>query len=404
MELGYDALAAGGVVGVDFIAQELTEGGSIGVVVSPEGLGQSEKSPGIEPLGEHVSGSVADKDPVRNLIDDVLQAGQARSPAIFNAGAVPEDKVSEAEFLLHVVSQLHEKGPRILFQETRAELSGKFGHAALGRLKQDRHQGIIFTDPADEVDSRVELFRAVRITLVHHHADIRDDSEQVLLVLFEVVQGFLIAGCKQDFRARTLSVALLLLVQALLHELPALGQHKFVQLRKIGGIIADRVLHQEYDLDTDFKDIVHGIGGVLDQLHDGEDEVRIAVPAEDEVDASAVHLEDPLTHGLGIMYQQDERYGNGFLLELCGKTEYLLVIVVVHAHDHVNFIGRPAVRLEICPGFRRGSLPDKCRRGTQVQFPVFLDYLSFDPSVLLEGESIVVAADHQNLPDSGFHQ
>ena len=72
----------------------------------------------------------------------------------------------------------------------------------------------------------------------------------------------------------------MLLIEGVFQELGTLFQDNLVQFRKIGGIIAYGILHEQYGLHSDFQDVVIGIRKILEQLDDGHYEFRIAVPAE----------------------------------------------------------------------------------------------------------------------------
>ena len=64
------------MIPVDLVQQELTEQLRVGVMLSLECLRQIEQATGIQPLGEHVPGSVADEHLVRNLADNILKISQ----------------------------------------------------------------------------------------------------------------------------------------------------------------------------------------------------------------------------------------------------------------------------------------------------------------------------------------
>ena len=68
------------------------------VVYLPEFLCQGEETSREEPFGEHVAGGIADQNPVRYMLDYLLQLLEIRSPAVFNPFLVLEHEVSEAEF------------------------------------------------------------------------------------------------------------------------------------------------------------------------------------------------------------------------------------------------------------------------------------------------------------------
>ena len=77
----------------------------------------------------------------------------------------------------------------------------------------------------------------------------------------------------------------MLLVECVFQEFCTLLEHKLIQLRQIGRIVSDGVFHEENRLHTYFQDVVIGIGEVLEQLDDGDNEFRVAVPAENIIHA-----------------------------------------------------------------------------------------------------------------------
>ena len=62
----------------------------------------------------------------------------------------------------------------------------------------------------------------------------------------------------------------LFLVQRFFQKFGALLEHKPVQLRQIGGIVPDRILHQEYSLDSYAQDVIIRVGLVLEKLDNGD--------------------------------------------------------------------------------------------------------------------------------------
>ena len=74
---------------------------------------QCEKASCKEPLGKHVPGGVADKYVVRDMTNHVLALLMIGCTSVFCSTLVPENEVSESEFLFDIVGQLEEKCPRV---------------------------------------------------------------------------------------------------------------------------------------------------------------------------------------------------------------------------------------------------------------------------------------------------
>ena len=96
------------------------------------------------------------------------------------------------------------------------------------------------------------------------------------------------------------------------------------------------------------------------------------------------------------MGQKHERNLSCLRLEFGSKGEDILVTYIVHADDHIDVI----VLLYNLAGLSRGCYPYEFRWITQIKIYVFLVDLGLDLSVLFKYKSVIVTADHQDLPDS----
>ena len=100
------------------------------------------------------------------------------------------------------------------------------------------------------------------------------------------------------------------------------------------------------------------------------------------------------------MGEKYKRKIRSVVLDFCCKREDFLVTDVVHAHHHVYTYD--SIEEFTCLG---GSLhPYELRRITQIQVRIFPVYLSFNLSVFLENECIVITAYHKNLSDPVIDQ
>ena len=192
----------------------------------------------------------------------------------------------------------------------------------------------------------------------------------------------------------------LLLIERLLEELSALLENHPVELRKIGGVVPYRVLHQENALYAHLKYVIISIFQVLKQLDDSHDQVGIAVPAEHIVDSRSVLTCNPLVHFLREMRKKHKRKTATFLLQIRSQIEHLLVTDVVHTYDHIDTHSR----LQHLTCLRRRLHPDEFRRGAEVQVDIFLIDLCLNLTVLFKDKGIVVAAYHQDSPYAKAHK
>ena len=231
-------------------------------------------------------------------------------------------------------------------------------------------------------------------------ADVGDDAQHVALVLHVQGDGVVVVGGHQDLRAGALAEALLALVQGVADGFAVLQEDEAVQLGEVGGVVADRVLHEEDALDPVLEDVHGRVPAVLQELDDGDDEVRGVVPAEDAVEMAQVvvlHLPVDL---LRVGGQEDDRGFGVDLLDAAGEVEHIHLAHVVHGDDEV----------ELGPGlhhfqrFHGGFRPYEHRRVGEVQFGILGGDPGLDPSVLFEGELVVIVAHQQDPADPSRHQ
>ena len=159
-------------------------------------------------------------------------------------------------------------------------------------------------------------------------------------------------------------------------------------------------LHQQDGLHAHPQDIVLRVGQVFEEFDDGQDEVRAAVPAEHIVQDRSILLENLPADGLGIVHEHDKRGIVRIGLQFGCQGENTFILLVVHADDHVDAVVIP----QDLTGTVRRFRPDKPGRIAQVQVDVFPGDGGLDLAVFVQDESIVVAADHQDLADSEMQQ
>ncbi len=165
---------------------------------------------------------------------------------------------------------------------------------------------------------------------------IGDDAQQIVFVTVVEFGSFVVAGRQQDFRAGALAQHLLLLVERIFQEFGILQQQQFVKFGQVGGVEADRILDQQDGLHTAVQDVFLGVHLVLDQLDDGDDELRIAVPREDVVQSRTVLLFDAAVDVFRKRGQQRNRNLRETLLDRLGEGEDVGFADVVHRQDEVE--------------------------------------------------------------------
>ena len=76
--------------------------------------------------------------------------------------------------------------------------------------------------------------------------------------------------------------------------------------------------------------------------------------------------------------------------------ENLLVTYIIHAHDHVDTDNS----IQHFTSLRRCLHPHKLGRITDIKVNILTVYLGLYLSVLFEDKGVIVAADHQDFPDT----
>ena len=360
-----------------------------------------EQTAGQQPAGDIVLGSQAVEVLVRDGGNDALRPVQvARTGDFLTGRRIRDDEVAEAEFPADEFRQVMGQGLGPLDQEARLEGRGDGPHALLGGLHQDGHLGVVLPDHPAQVDARIQFLLGRFVPPVQDEADIGDDTQHVGLVFLVQGDGIVVVGGHQDFRAGAFPETLLAFVQGVPDGLAVLQEDQAVQLGEIGGVITDRILHQKDTLDSVLQDVHRRVPAVLQQLDDGDDEVRGVVPAEDAVEMAAIlvfHLPVDL---LGEGRQEDDRSLGVDFLDPLREIEHIHFAYVVHRDGEVEtfpFLHHPE-------RFHGGFRPYEFRRVGKVQFRVFRGDPGFDAPVLFQGELVVIVADQQDPADPPGHQ
>ena len=375
--------------------------GEVALVVAADGGRQREQTARVEPLGEVVLRGVVLEGVVGDGGNHLLHLLQVAGAADDGPrGGVLEDEVAEGELPGDVFVQLREQRLGVLGDEAHAQLAGNLLEFGLRRLQQDGHQRVVLADVTAEVDAGVALLALRGVVAVEDEAHVGDDAQQVVAVAVVEVDRLLVGGGQQNLGPRALAQHLLLLVERILQKFGVLQQDELVELGQVGRVEADGVLDQQDGLDTPLEHVLAGVHGILDELDDGDDELRVAVPAEDVVECRAVALLDAAVDIRREGGQQRDGDARVALLDDVGKGEDVGLADVVHRQDEV--VGVVLVQqLE-----RLGCRAHAGERGgiREVEFEVLLVNLRLDVAVLLEDVAVVAAADQQNLVNPVFHE
>ena len=404
IEACHDALPEQRAVVADEVHQHaavLLDRREVALVVLADRGGQRKEAARVEPLREVVLRGVVLEGFVGDRGDHLLHLRQVPGPAdLLARGGVLEDEVAEGELAVDVVVQLREQCLGVLGDESGAERLGLLAEGRLRGLQQNGHQRVVVLDAAAEVDAGVGLLALGRILAVQDEPHVGDYSQQVLLVAVVELDGLLVAAGQQDLGPGPFAEHLLLLVEGVLQELGVLQQDQLVEFGQIGRVEADRVLDEQDRLHAADRDVLLGVHLVLDELDDGDDQVRVAVPAEDVVESRAVLLPEPAVDVLREGGQQCDRDLRVALLGEFGKGEDVGFADVVHRQDEVVgvVLGQ---RLERLAGRTHARERGRIRH---VEVQILLIDLRFDVAVLLEDVAVVAAADEQDLVDAVFHE
>ena len=231
--------------------------------------------------------------------------------------------------------------------------------------------------------------------------DIRDDAQHVGLVFLVKGHGVVVVGGHQDLGTGAFPETLLAFVQGVADGRVVLLDDETVQFGQIRGVVSDRILHQQDALDAVLQDVHGGVPAVLQELDDGDDEVRGVVPAEDAVEMSHVPVLHLLVDLLREGGQKDDGSIRSDFLGAAGELEHVDFAHVVHRDDQVVALRTSLHQLQ---GFHGGLHAVDHRRAGEVELGILGGDPGLDPSVLFQGELVVVVAHKEDPADPTRHQ
>ena len=220
----------------------------------------------VKEAGEMVAAQVIDQRIVRNIENLVLQILEVLYPHDFLLGLrIDNDKIAEAEPVGDLFAQILRIALRIFVDKGGSEFIRIY---PVGGFRRFQHKGdnlAGFPDVLPEFVSGVGVFRAVV-----HETHVRNDSEDVVLVLLEYPDGFLVGSCQFNLRPTAHPELLLVSVQCLLREFLALLQNELVKVWERGRIEADGVLDQHDNLHAHTCHVMRRVHLVFYQFDDGQ--------------------------------------------------------------------------------------------------------------------------------------
>ena len=188
-------------------------------------------------------------------------------------------------------------------------------------------------------------------------------------------------------------------VEGLRREMLTLHQQIAVEVGQDGGIEADAVLHEQDHLHAGLRNVVLEVHLVLDELDDGEYEVRIAQPAEHIVKDAEVLVLHAFGNTVGERSQYHTRKVGELPLHRARHVERIIVGITRHADDQVDVSGLQHVR-----SLLNGAHLRESRRIAQSQLHVFIVDLFFHTPVVFQHEGIIGVGHNEYIIDTAHHQ
>ena len=179
----------------------------------------------------------------------------------------------------------------------------------------------------------------------------------------------------------------------------ALFQYDAVEVGERGGIEADRVFDEQYDLHPHGRGVIGGIQLIFDELDDGDKQLGVAEPGEYVVDAGKIFVGHALADFFGEGRQNDNRNIRIAELDFLGCCEDVAFVHVGHDNNQLKVsVGQFLERFFLCR--------DLCEPGrvSEAERCIFIKNLLVYSSVVLQHEGIIFAGNQQNIVDSFVHQ
>ena len=257
----------------------------------------------------------------------------------------------------------------------------------LGALHDERDVLILLTYVAKQSESSVLHFLTVarelrvggdRKAAVGYHA------KHVLLVFVKESHSLIIVSCQYHLWSATHSQCRSVRIKCLCGKALALCEDKGIEIRQERGIESDAVLHEHDDLHAGFGDVMVEIHLVLDKLDDGENEVSVSEPAEYVVEDGEVLMLHTSGDTVAERCQHHAWQVREVRLDSSCHVEGVIVGITRHTDDEVD-VHRSDDSACL---FRRADLRES-RWIAQTELSIFIEYLAFYSSVVLQHEGII---------------
>ena len=359
----------------------------------PQAARQVELAARDQPVGKVVALGVEDQRADVDPRDAFLQFAEIVRAHQLGPARQAEDEVAEAEVAVDEGAELGQQLRRLLVQEGRAAGRDRLGLALVGRLQQDRQVGDLLLDAARQLDAGV----AVRAPAARK-ADVRDHAQQVVAVaLVEADRVFEVLR-QQDLRARPHAHPPRRGVDALRHQRRGLAHDLGVHQRQVGRVEAHRVLDQDDHPHADLLGVVDDVHLVLDQLDDGQEHLRFAVPDEDVVKGLAGVVARAFEFAV-VKGQQHHRDVRPQRLGLAAERRGVDVAERAQHDDQLE-----VRRLERRERASAGIHAADRRRAGQAELGVLGQQHVGQLAVLAQVVDVVQAGDQQHVLDPERHQ
>ena len=331
----------------------------------------------------------------RNREYNILQFLQIMNAGYFlHRTRIDENKIAETEIPRNSIPQIDIHFLGILIDE-RSFKPGSIGTVALlCRLKNQRHVRITLADLSQQFNAGQRINGPFT-----GETGIGNNSQNIVLESFIEVHCFFIRTGKYNLGTAAHSQRPLMFVQSFRGKLLTLGEDKLIKIRQDRRIETDGIFHQQDHLNANFIDIMLQIHLILDQLDDGQEQIRISQPAKYIFKYTQIFMFHTRPDTMGKRSQNDQRNMRIFLLDLTSDIKRIAVV----GSGHTDYQIKHCIS-QLSPGiFFRRNLRET-RRITQAEVHIFNKDLFVYPTVILQHKCIVRIGNQQDIKDTFRHQ
>ena len=286
------------------------------------------------PAAHVVVRDVVEKAPRGQRHDVVLQVLQVVQPShLLHRVGVAEDEVAKAEVVAQVVAQIDGNLLGVLVDETCMASLGEPGLVGLARVEDEGNIRVSGTNGREQLEAGLFVLLA---SGCQGETAVADDSQRVVgKAVVEQPRFFVVAG-KHYLWPASHAEGLEARVESFGGKLQALLEHEFIEGRQYAGVEADAVLHDQQHLHASRAYVVLQVHTVLHELDDGEQQFRVAQPAEDVLEDAEVLVLHASGDAVGEGRQHDDGNGRIVVLDASGNVEDGVVLGSRHADDEID--------------------------------------------------------------------